>query len=240
MDLFRVAADWKQPLQKMSMAGFAQLWNMPQNWAEGPKFQRRGWGGVSRLILVDAEGTERTAYLKRQDGQLRRGLCSRGLARPTYYNELMSLRRFQALGVPVVDWVCYGERGAASLLVTVFPEGFISLAELAERRDDPLLDAALKAVVDALGTLHRFRWQHGSCYPAHVLINPETLEVRFMDLARCRRHLTVASATSADLRQLVRHGDAFLDRGRVELIVKEARLRAPGINGDSLAALTAR
>lgn len=238
MDFFRIAAEWRRPLAQQALSEYEALWEQSQDWVEEPNFRRGGWSGVIRMTLTDAEGRERTAYLKRQEGQHRRTLSSRWRLRPTYYQEFVSLTRLQALGAPVVDWVCYGEREQAALLVTLAPKGFVSLTELADRQDRALLDQALEAVVMALGTLHRHRWQHGSCYPAHILVHPGTLEVRFLDLERSRRHRRIAAATRADLRQLIRRC-TFLTSDQVSLLIDVARRHAPDLDNDGLPAFSA-
>lgn len=238
MDLFRVAAEWRRPLKQQMLSGYDAFWEQPQNWIEAPNFRRGGWSGVVCMTLTDADGRTRTAYLKRQQGQWRRTLSSLGRARLTYYQEFLSLTHFRTLGVPVVDWICYGERGPEALLVTLAPNGYLSLSELAARGDGALLDQALEATVMALGTLHRHRWRHGSCYPAHVLVNPDTLEVRLLDLERSRRHRTVAAAARSDLRQLIRRCP-FLTPDQVALMVSVARRHAPGLDGHHLPALSA-
>lgn len=238
MDFFRVAAEWQRPLKQQILSDYDAFWEQPQNWVEAPNFRRGGWSGVVRMTLSDADGRARIAYLKRQEGQRRRTLSSSGRARPTYYQEFLSLTHFRTLGAPVVDWVCYGERGPAALLVTLAPNGYLSLSELAARGDGALLDQALEATVMALGALHCHRWRHGSCYPAHVLVNPDTLEVRLLDLERSRRRRSVAAAARADLQQLVRRC-SFLTPDQVELMVRVARRHAPGLDGHHFPALSA-
>ncbi|ASK36171.1 InaA protein [Alcanivorax sp. N3-2A] len=234
MDTFDLAADWRRSFHRQGLRDFDALWGLPHDWVETPNQRRGGWSGVSRLRLEDAQGRPRTLFVKRQQHQARRSAQTGWRARPTYFHEYLFLKRFQALGAPVVDWLCYAERDQEALLVTLAPAGYIDLPALAGQLDAPRFAEAMAAVVEALGTLHRHRWQHGSCYPAHILVHPATLSVRLLDLERCRRHRTGAAAAREDLRQLTRRCD-FLTPELMARMAQAVRRHLPSFDPALLA-----
>lgn len=194
-----IADDWRVLLRRHGLDTFEALWRLPEQWVEPPNVRRGGWSGVTRLAL---DGV--TVYVKRQQGQCRRFPHRPWSSRPTYYHEFLALNRLSGMGVPVVDWLLYAEQGDAAILLTRAASGFVDLKTLSEIASGHRLQAAASRLGAALALLHALRWQHGACYPAHLLIHPETLAVRMLDLERCRRRRSRAAAARADLDQLTR------------------------------------
>lgn len=194
-----IANDWSALLRRYGLNTFGALWRLPEQWVEPPNVRRGGWSGVTRLTL---DGV--TVYVKRQKGQLRRFSHRPWRSRPTYYHEFLALNRLSRVGVPVVEWLLYAEQDDAAILVTRAPSGFVDLKTLSEMENGSHLQAAASRLGVALALMHALRWQHGACYPAHLLIHPETLAVRMLDLERCRRRRSRAVASKADLDQLTR------------------------------------
>jgi len=178
---------------------FEALWSLPRDWVEPVNIRKGGWSGVVQVTL---DGV--TFYVKRQHGQRRRGRSFPWASRPTYFHEYQTLKYLAALGVPVVQWALYAERGDDAVLVTRAASGFVDLKALTAMGDGPLLTKAACRISETLSLMHRTGWQHGACYPAHILIHPGTLQIRLIDLERSRHRWLRRSACKADLDQLHR------------------------------------
>ncbi|HAM77146.1 MAG TPA: hypothetical protein DCQ09_16340 [Alcanivorax sp.] len=199
VNFFVVEEDARELLERYHLDNFDALWSLPHDWVEPINIRKGGWSGVVR---VTRDGD--TFYVKRQYRQTRRMRSFPWRSRPTYYHEFLALNRLAQAGVPVVQWLLYTERDDAAILVTREPSGFMDLKTLFEMTSGRRLQAAASRLGTALALMHGQRWQHGACYPAHLLIHPETLEVRMLDLERCRRRRSRAAASRADLDQLSR------------------------------------
>ncbi|MCH2558561.1 lipopolysaccharide kinase InaA family protein [Alloalcanivorax sp. C16-2] len=226
MTITHVAPGWRADPGARDLLTFDDWWRLPADWVEPPNFRRGGWSAVSRLTLPGPTGEAETLYVKRQVAQFRRTPATGGRLRPTYFHEFQALSWSPTL--PVVDWVCYAERGDQAILVTRAPRGFVPLSVLAGRMPGAHLACALVSVGAALAVLHRRRLQHGACYPDHILVDPITLRVRLLDLERWRRRLTVAAAARSDLDQLLRRAP-FLDQAGRDSLLRTAGLYAPGL-----------
>lgn len=227
MTIPHVAPCWHTVLGARNLLTFDDWWRLPADWVEAPNFRRGGWSAVSRLTLTGPGGEPETLYVKRQVAQFRRTPATGMRPRPTYFHEFRALSLSPAL--PVVDWVCYAERDDQAILVTRAPRGFVPLSALARRWPAPHLSCALVSVGATLALLHRRRLQHGACYPDHILVDPDTLRVRLLDLERWRRRRTVTAAARSDLGQLLRRAP-FLDEAGRDSLLRTARLYAPGLS----------
>lgn len=186
-------------LSRHGLDSFEALWSLPENWVEPINSRKGGWSGVVKMTL---EGV--TFYVKRQHHQRRRLRTFPWTLRPTYFHEYKALEHMAAQELPVVEWLLYAERGDDAVLVTRAAEGFVDLNELVAIGDRRLLTRAACRISETLSLMHRAGWQHGACYPAHLLVHPDTLDVRLIDLERSRQRLFRRVACRADLDQLRR------------------------------------
>lgn len=203
MTLSFIAPQWQSALTRNGMAGFDAMWSLPTEWVEAPNYRRGGWSGVTRHQFDDGQWI----YVKRQQNQYRRLARKPWQMRPTYFHEFLALQHLQTAAIPVVEWLYYGERDGAVILVTLAPPGYIDLATFAQRYSDRQLTIVMMRLLRVLRSLHRQRWQHGACYPAHVLVHPVTLQIVLLDLERFRQRFSAAAAARSDLSQLLRRSD---------------------------------
>lgn len=203
MTVSYIAPQWQSRLARNGMAGFDAMWSLPTEWVEAPNYRRGGWSGVTRHQLDDGQWV----YVKRQQNQYRRLARKPWQMRPTYYHEFLALQRLQSAAIPVVEWLYYGERDGAAILVTLAPPGYVDLTAFANTQDAVQLRIVMMRLLRVLRSLHRNRWQHGACYPAHVLVHPVTLDIVLLDLERFRQRFSVAAASRSDFSQLLRRSN---------------------------------
>lgn len=139
MTITHVAPGWRADPGARDLLTFDDWWRLPADWVEPPNFRRGGWSAVSRLTLPGPTGEAETLYVKRQVAQFRRTPATGGRLRPTYFHEFQALSWSPTL--PVVDWVCYAERGDQAILVTRAPRGFVPLSVLAGRMPERIWPA---------------------------------------------------------------------------------------------------
>lgn len=200
MTVSYIAPQWQSRLDRNGIAGFDLMWALPTEWVETPNYRRGGWSGVTRHQLDDGQWI----YVKRQQNQFRRMACKPWQMRPTYFHEFRALQRLQSAAIPVVEWLYYGERDGAAILATLAPPGYVDLTFFAKTQDDAQLRIVMMRLLRVLHSLHLNRWQHGACYPAHVLVHPVSLDIVLLDLERFRQRFSVAAAARSDFSQLLR------------------------------------
>lgn len=199
MSVFIVEQSAGELLSRHRLDHFDALWSLPPDWVEPINVRKGGWSGVVKLVR---DGV--TFYVKRQHRQTRRLRSFPWRVRPTYFHEFQALKHLGEQGVPVVQWALYAERGDDAILVTRGADGFVDLNTLLKQGDAVLLRRAACRLSEALALMHRIGWQHGACYPAHLLVHPDSLEVRLLDLERSRRHWLSRYACKTDIDQLQR------------------------------------
>ena len=91
-------------LARHGLSDFDQLWALQLDAVDEPNTGRGGWSSVYRLEL---EG--KGYYLKRQSNYLTRTL-HRPFGEPTFAREFRNISRYQALSIPALQAVYYGER----------------------------------------------------------------------------------------------------------------------------------
>lgn len=199
---------------------FDYWWDMEGTWVEQPNRRRGGESGVQRCRLNGV-----TYYIKKQVGHMFRSL-RHPFGCPTIVREAHRLNVCRQLGVapPHVEF-CGSRTGAEqprAILVTRELRGYMAVQDWYERepdglRKEQLLDAIYSRLAESLAKLHNQRWQHGCLYDKHVFFriraedenDVEDVEIALIDLEKCRRKLTVASASQRDVMQMRRHMPAL-------------------------------
>jgi hypothetical protein len=221
-----IAPSWHSVLARNALTEFDAMWSLPCDWVEAPNYRRGGWSGVTRHQL----DTGQWVYVKRQQNQRRRLPQQFWQKRSTYFHEFLALQRLKSAAIPVVDCLYYGERADAAILVTLAPPDYIDLAVFARKHNATQLTIVMMRLLRVLRRLHRQRWQHGACYPAHVLVHPVTLKIMLLDLERFRKRLSMGAAARSDFSQLLRRSDFLTPAIRAhlhELYESAGRRNAP-------------
>ena len=182
-------------------------WNVQGEWVEPPNHRRGGDSGVQRVTLPD----QQTYYVKRQHNFNYRSL-SHPIGVPTLLREWRNLRLFAKLGVPTAQAVAFESRRIngvwQAMLVTRALDGYGSLHDGMQQGlwDANTRARVLTAVLDAIAPLHRSGRKHGHLYCKEVFVRTtgEQVDVAFLDLELCRRHITPRKAAESDLRRLFR------------------------------------
>lgn len=195
---------------------FADVWALKADWFEAPNERRSGWSGASRVELKTPDGGTLAVFLKRQQDHDTRSL-RHPFGQPTFRREFHNIRKLQALGIPAVPLVYYGEQRinghSCAALMTVALDAFQSLDEWwASHPQADSRAAVLTAIADWAAQISKQRWQHGCLYDKHIFVRTLSStgqfgrdDIRLIDLEKMRRRLTVNRAAEMNIRQLMRH-----------------------------------
>lgn len=207
-------------------------WTVEGEWAEPPNYRRGGESGVQRVTLDSGDAY----YVKRQCNFLYRSL-RHPLGAPTLLREWRNLQRFASLGVPTAEMIAFQMRRVDDLwhamLVTRALDGYVSLQDGLRRGlwDAGTRSAILPAVLDAIAPLHRARRKHGHLYDKEVFVRPadERVDVAFLDLELCRRHVSRRKAAESDLRRLIRslRSSGLTEQEFQDMLAHQASLGMP-------------
>ncbi len=212
----------RQLLTVSGLASFDALWSLRADWHEAPNERRGGWSGVSRHQLAD--GT--AIFVKRQENHLCRTLSHPFRGIPTFYREYQNILRLHRHDIGTVEAVYYGDRLETArwraILVTRALDSFMSLDEwnaMAARHEKPERQSLIAATAYACARLHHHRLQHSSLYGKHVFVRRtpgvgsayQESDVRFIDLEKLRKRVSLERVSAHDLDQLKRHTNGWSD-----------------------------
>jgi tRNA A-37 threonylcarbamoyl transferase component Bud32 len=178
-----------------------------------------------------------TAFLKREHrvwwkDRLAAAWAGLGLISKSY-REARILQELGRAGLPCPEWVAAGEDdcGRAFLLVRELT-GYLDLRLLLERRRSATPAERFRLarrLGEALARLHAAGFDHPDLYAKHVLVDPDTGDVRFLDWQRSRRRRHLGQRQRwRDLAALHATLAAHLARPRERLACLRAYLRAGG------------
>ncbi len=186
---------------------------------------------VARVALGGA-----AAYLKREHRvRPRDRLAAAGAGFGLVSKSLREARVLAALrraGVGAPDWVAAGEdgRGRAFLLLEDLP-GAVDLREYLRGATPEGRRQLARRLGSALASVHGAGFDHPDLYAKHVLVDPATQAIRFLDWQRTRRRLFVGRRRRArDLAALdATLADEFAT-GRERLACLRAYVRASAVD----------
>ncbi|MBJ9977009.1 phosphotransferase [Pseudomonas sp. S75] len=207
-----LAGDELALLQRHGLDDFEALWALQLDAVDEPNTGRGGWSSVFRLEL---EG--KGYYLKRQRDYLTHTL-HRPLGEPTFAREFRNIRRYQALGIPALQAVFYGERKAGgahrAMLMTRALDEWRDLETLLAQW--PQLGPAqrqgiLAACAELARTLHAAGQVHGCFYPKHIFLRErrEGWQAQLIDLEKTRPLLLGRRDRLRDLEPLLRRAPVW-------------------------------
>lgn len=209
-----LATEDRALLERNGLADFDALWARQLDAVDEPNTSRGGWSSVFRLEL---EG--RGFYLKRQSNYLTRTLHS-PLGEPTFAREFRNIQRYQALGIPALEAVFFGERKVQgerrAILMTRALDGWNDLDSLLEQW--PQLTAQQQqAILRACGQLarrlHAVRQVHGCFYPKHIFLQAdgEAYRAQLIDLEKTRPLLLGQRDRVKDIEPLLRRAQVWTE-----------------------------
>lgn len=176
-------------LERHGLADFEALWEVQLDAVDDPSTGRGGWSSVFRLEL---EGSG--FYLKRQSNYLIRSL-HRPFGEPSFSREFRILNRYQALGIPALHPVFYGERNMEgerrAILLTRALDNWTDLDALLPRWLTLSTHQRL-GILQACGqlarTLHAAGQIHGCFYPKHIFLRSRSnaYHAQLTDLEKTR------------------------------------------------------
>lgn len=156
--------------------------------------------------------------------------------------ELQAYKALSRLGItiPVVVYAAARRQHGLwqALLVTENLQGFVSLDRwYADHPSSELREAMLYKLAVTLTRLHRARWQHGCCYPKHILVkvrsnnsNEPVVEIALLDLEKSQQRWRFTRAAQHDLSQLERHR-GNMPESDFELLLKIYQSELKGVIG---------
>jgi len=184
-------------------------WDVQGEWAEPPNHRRGGFSGVQRVTLPSGQAY----YVKRQHDFVFRSFAH-PFGAPTLLREWNNLQVCARLGVPTAQAVAFHAHRTKqgqwrALLVTLALDGYISLDDGLRHHgwNTGTRAAIFRAVLDAIAPLHQARRKHGHLYSKEVFVRVregDNIDVAFLDLELCRRHVSRRKAAESDLRRLIR------------------------------------
>ena len=201
-------------LERNGLADFEALWHLQLDAVDEPNTSGGGWSSVFRLDL-DGQGF----YLKRQSNYLTRTLHS-PLGEPSFAREFRNIQRYQALGIPALEAVFFGERKVQgerrAVLMTRALDGWNDLDSLLEQW--PQLTAQQQqAILRACGQLarrlHAVRQVHGCFYPKHIFLQAdgEAYRAQLIDLEKTRPLLLGQRDRVKDIEPLLRRAQVWTE-----------------------------
>lgn len=190
-----LAAEDRALLERHGLATFDALWAKQLEAVDEPNTVGGGWSSVFRL---DLEG--RGFYLKRQSNYLTRTFHA-PFGEPSFAREFRNISRYQALGIPALQAVFFGERKVngevRAVLLTRALDGWDDLDSLLQRWAD-LSDVQHSAILKACGELarrlHGVRQVHGCFYPKHIFMRAtgDGYQAQLIDLEKPGRCCSVS------------------------------------------------
>lgn len=199
-----------------NLHSFTDVWNVQADWFEKPNDGRFGLSGVSRMELKTPSGNVLPVFLKRQQNHNTFSL-QHPFGQPTFKREYDNMIKMQQFGLPLAPLVYYGQQRIdgkiCAALMTVALDDFKSLDQWWPLHHQPdTRQAILNAIADCVAQLSKQKWQYGCLYDKHIFVrNTPTgdqfckTDIRFIDLEKMRRCLTIKRAASKNIEQLLRH-----------------------------------
>ncbi len=203
--------NWEALLAHNNLNDFDELWNLDIGWFEEPNDRRGGWSGVSRLEIQDDSGQSHGFYLKRQQNHNTRTWRHWLQGEPTFAREFRNIQLFITHDISTVEpvyfcWRIHKGQNQA-ILMTKELEGFNSLDAPCYARESSIMqdrsqrESIMAAIAEQMRKMHQKRFRHNCFYSKHVFIKlgSQGWEVRFIDLEKLSRSLTVERAMLRDL-----------------------------------------
>ncbi|MDB6048531.1 MAG: inaA 1 [Pseudomonas sp.] len=218
-------------LERHGLADFNALWDVQLDAVDEPNTGRGGWSSVFRLEL---EGSG--FYLKRQSNYLTRTL-HRPLGEPSFSREFRNISRYQALGIPALQAVFFGERlidgERRAILMTRALDSWTDLDALLQQWSTLSAHQRL-SILQACGqlarTLHTAGQIHGCFYPKHIFLRSRAnvYFAQLIDLEKTRLALFGWRDRIKDLEPLLRRAPVWTEPEVREMLASYLQAPASG------------
>ncbi|HEX2964556.1 MAG TPA: lipopolysaccharide kinase InaA family protein [Syntrophorhabdaceae bacterium] len=237
-----IAPPFRDLLSRAGFDTFSRFWELPHNWVEDPNRRREGWSGASFHSISDTITDEKIAvFVKRQENHNYKSLLHPFRGMPTFYREFRSIRYMKRIGVPTAELIFYGLRihkgDLQSVLVTTALTGYTDLDTLFEDRslNAPLRTAILRRIADIVWLMHDSSRQHRHLNGKHILVklgDPDSFDIRLIDLEQMKRILQPENAMARDLEKFVRHTPTLSSEEHAELVQHYLQHLKPDVRKD--------
>lgn len=192
-----ISPAWQRLLQFNNLADFEKIWSCEVEWVEAPNDGRGGLSGVGRVYLNCLDGTQLTAYLKRQQNHIRKSWRYPVRGEATFGREFKLIRQLQKADVGTLEPMFFAEDYASgyarALLMTVELTGYLPLDEFAatDRFKNLALSEKrflLQCVARTVKRMHDAGVQHRSLYAKHIFVKPveNNYQIAIIDLEKSR------------------------------------------------------
>ena len=212
------AKEWQDILRLQGLNSFEDLWeceknrNIETHWVEEPNQRRGGWSGVVRIVLHDAVGKERVAFLKRQSNHLYYSIGNPFKGRPTFEREFRNIIRFNRHKIPTVNPIYFSKRGNDAILMTEELTGYRSLKSWFQEWEETgfpkgvLRNRIINELARVVGKIHQNHYKHCCLVFKHVFLNLDNNEVKIsiIDLEKLRYWASKQRCRITDLDSLFR------------------------------------
>jgi tRNA A-37 threonylcarbamoyl transferase component Bud32 len=212
------AKEWQKNLQIQGLSSFEDLWECEKNkifethWVEEPNQRRGGWSGVVRIVLHDAAGKERVAFLKRQSNHLYYSIGNPFKGRPTFEREFRNIIRFNRHQIPTVTPIYFSRRGRDAILMTEELTGYRPLKSWFEQwqqtgfPERALRNRIINELARVVSKIHHNHYKHCCLVFKHVFLNLDNNEVKIsiIDLEKLRYWFSIHQCRITDLDSLFR------------------------------------
>jgi tRNA A-37 threonylcarbamoyl transferase component Bud32 len=212
-----ISPDWQSVLAGQNLRSFNDWWTCQSSLVDEPNRKGRGWSEVSCLSVTGPTGDNEVLYVKRQQYYRHRSFHHPIFGEPTFASEQRNIIRFQLLDIPALESVFYqcDEEDDRAILVTRGLKNFVSLYDFQQQCTDwKKRRLILRKVALAVAHMHEQGFMHTNLYPKHIYVNPETQNVRFIDLETARRHFNLQMFWLRDIETLNRRGTGWLSTER--------------------------
>jgi tRNA A-37 threonylcarbamoyl transferase component Bud32 len=213
-----IAKEWQGILRLQGLNSFDDIWNCEKNknfethWVEEPNQRRGGWSGVVRIVLHDAAGKERVAFLKRQSKHLYYSIGNPFKGRPTFEREFRNIIRFNRHQIPTVTPIYFGQRSKDAILMTEELTGYRPLKSWFEQWEKTgfperaLLDRIINELGRVVSKVHENHYKHCCLVFKHVFLNldADTVRINLIDLEKLRYWFSKQQCRITDLDSLFR------------------------------------
>ena len=210
--------------KKNKLANFQQIWNLELDWFEPVNKRRKGWSGVSQYTLI--QNAFLSVFIKRQQNHNTFNLFHPIKGIPTFQREYKNIRLLQALKIPTLVPLYYGERrlkdNCQAILITEALSNFQDMFnwyQNCQHRPDKIIKKTLYQVARQIRFMHDQNVLHCCLYPNHIFIKQDTIDaesehaeanpIRFIDLEKVRQYRCNTYGRYRDLECFLRHAKIF-------------------------------
>lgn len=192
---------------------FNYFWDKEGEFVEKLNKRGKGWSGVIVSKQKNTEdNTDERICIKKQENYVSYSFFHFIRGTLTIENEIKNLNYCSKHGINTPEIVYSDKRKLKgkrqAILVTRFLEGYMPLSDIMSKDLFSKTQArkiVISKIANEVSKLHKMRMMHNNLYPKHIFIDPQKLEICFIDLEKSRKKLSSKSCTLRDLDVLNRY-----------------------------------